>query len=115
MVGAASRNRSHDMGKHRLTHSQVLAAQQVHRMRTDRFYGPVDERMLAWLRLPDLHPGIRLRLLHTVFEGGTMKRRRFLYTLWSWHGRWTWGFGFDSDGFGLYLGPLSLWWIWRGK
>jgi hypothetical protein len=116
------------MGKRETIRATIRQQQEVQRMRHDRLYGPVDERTLRWLRLPNLHPELRLRLLHTVFEGGlvsykdrhrwwipTIGGRRFFYAIWSWRGRWTWGIGFDREGVGLYLGPWSGWLVWRGR
>lgn len=103
------------MGKRETLRAAVRAQQAMRRMRTDRQYGPMDERILRYLRLPNLHPHFRLRLLSTVFEGGRMTTRKFLYSIFSWRGRWTWGFGVDREGVGLYLGPFSGWLVWRGR
>jgi hypothetical protein len=103
------------MGRH--VHSHVDDPQ-MQRVRLDHLYGPVGERIVRYLRLPTLHPTIRLRLLHAVFErrgGERMTTRRFTYSFWSWRGHWTWGIGFDREGVGLYLGPYSAWLVWRGR
>ena len=93
---------------------EQLEEQRLRRVRTDRLYGPMVDRVLRLVRLPTLHSGFRLRLLSTVLEGRFMSRRYF-YHLYAWRGRWTWGIGFDHDGVGIYLGPLSAWFIWSGR
>lgn len=104
------------MGKRQVAYQAYLERKKLQRMRELRLYGSIRDRIVQQLRVPTLHPTIRLRLLSTIAEGQSMTfKRRFFWGLWSWRGRWTWGIGIDTYGVGLYVGPWSGWFIWGGR